>query len=89
MVLSLPKCCSMIVSSRQRLQNVDSTIDLNIDDGVIPWVSTTKILGVHFDDALSWNVHIKHVYNKIVKKLYLLEQIKSFLIIDSRKYKLL
>ena len=57
----------MIVSSRQRLQNVDSTIDLKIDDGVIPWVSTTKILGVHFDDALSWNVHIKHVYNKIVK----------------------
>ena len=85
MVLSLPKCCSMIVASRQRLQNVDSTIELKIDDTVIPWVTTTKILGVHFDNALSWDVHIKHVYNKIVENLYLLQQIKSFLPIDSRK----
>ena len=50
-----------------------------------PWVSTTKILGAHFDNALSWNVHIKHVYNKIVKNLYLFQQIKSFFPIDSRK----
>ena len=69
MVLSLPKCCSMIVASRQRLQNVDSTIELKIDDTVIPWVTTTKILGVHFDNALSWDVHIKHVYNKMFKNL--------------------
>ena len=34
MVLSLPKCCSMIVASR--LQNVDSTIEIKIDDTVIP-----------------------------------------------------
>ena len=75
----------MIVASRQRLQIVDSTIELKIDDTVIPWVSTTKILGVNFDNALSWNVHIKHVYNKIVQNLYLLQQIKSFLPTDSRK----
>ena len=77
----------MIVASSQRLQKVDSKIDLKIDDTVIglPWVSRTKILGVHLDDALSWNVHIKNVYNKIVKNLYLLQQIKSFLPIDSRK----
>ena len=60
----------MIVASRQRLQNVDSTIELKIDDTVIPWVSTTKILGVHFDNAFSWKLHIKHVYHKIVKNLY-------------------
>ena len=75
----------MIVASRQRPQNVDSTIELKIADTVIPWVSTTKILGVHFDNALSWNVHIKHVYDKIAKNLYLLQQIKSFLPIDSGK----
>ena len=73
MVLSLPKCCSMIVASRQKLQNVDSTTELKIHDTVIPWVSTTKISGVHFDNALSWNVHIKHVYKNIVKNLYLLQ----------------
>ena len=57
MVLSLPMCCSMILASRQILQNVDSTIELKIyDSTVIPCISTTKILEVHFDDALSWNV---------------------------------
>ena len=75
----------MITASRQRLQNVDSTIYLKIDDTVIPCVSTTKILGVHIDDALSWNVQIKHVYNKIVKNLHILQKSKSFLSIDSRK----
>ena len=67
MVLSLPKCCSMIVASRQRLQNIDSTIELKIDDTVIPWVTTTKILGVHFDNALSWDVG--YILNMFITKL--------------------
>ena len=85
MVLSLPKCCSMLVTSRQKLIKIDSKIDIDIDDTVIPSVSTTKILGVHFDDVLSWDAHIQNVYNKINKNLYLLQQIKQFLPIDSRK----
>ena len=64
-------------------QTFHSNID--IDDTVIPCVSTTQILGVHFDDALSWDVHIQNVCNKINKNLYLLQQIKHFLPIDSRK----
>ena len=67
MVLSLPKCCSMLVASRQKLLKIDSKIDIDIDDTVIPSVSTTKILGVHFDDVLSWDAHIQNVYNKINK----------------------
>ena len=43
------------------------------------------MLGVHFDDALSWDVHIQNVYNKIIKNLYLLQQIIQFIPIDSRK----
>ena len=58
MVLSLTKCCSMLVASRQKLLKINSKIDIDIDDTVIPSVSTTKMLGVHFDDALSWDVHI-------------------------------
>ena len=72
-------------ASRQKLLKINSKIDIDIDDTVIPSVSTTKMLGVHFDDALSWDVHIQNVYNKINKNLYLLQQIKQFLPIDSRK----
>ena len=75
----------MLVASRQKLLKINSKIDIDIDDTVIPSVSTTKMLGVHFDDALSWDVHIQNVYNKINKNLYLLQQIKQFLPIDSRK----
>ena len=42
------------------------------------------MLGVHFDHALSWDVHIQNVYNKINKNMYLLQQIKQFLPIDCR-----
>ena len=69
MVLSLPKCCSMLVASRQKLLKIDSKINIDIDDTVIPSVSTTKTLGVHFDDVLSWDAHIQNVYNKINKNL--------------------
>ena len=85
MVLSLTKCCSMLVASRQKHLEINSKIDIDIDDTVIPSISTIKVLGVHFDDALSWDVHIQNVYNKINKNLYLLQQIKQFPPIDSRK----
>ena len=41
----------MLVASRQKLLKINSKIDIDIDDTVIPSVSTTKMLGVHFDDA--------------------------------------
>ena len=84
MVFSLTKCCSMLVASRQKLLKINSEIDIDIDDTVVPSVSTTKMLRVHFDDALSWDVHIQNVHNKINKN-HLLQQIKHFLPIDSRK----
>ena len=51
---------------------IDSKVDIDIDDTVIPSVLTTKSLGVHFDDVLSWDVHIQNVYNKINKKYILI-----------------
>ena len=48
-------------------------------------LSTTKILGVNFDNAMSWDEHVKVIRNKITKNLYLLQQIKSFLPVNARK----
>ena len=52
MVLSLTKCCSMLVASRQKLLKINSKIDIDIDDTVIPSVSTTRMLRIYFEDAL-------------------------------------
>ena len=54
MVLSLRKYCSMIVVSRQRFQNFDSTMDINTDDTVIPCVPTTIIYKFTFHYALRY-----------------------------------
>lgn len=87
MVLSVPKSNSMIISSRQRSsRNSESiTIDVALDNNTMPCVTSAKLLGVHFDNCLSWNEHIKHVHRKITQNLYLLQQIKDFLPTDARK----
>ena len=51
----------MLVASRQKRLKIDPKIDIDIDDTVIQSVSTTKFLGVHFDDVLSWDAHIQNV----------------------------
>jgi hypothetical protein len=87
MVVSLPKSSSMLLATRQRFTHGNSDTSLNIEIGEhkIPCVSSTKLLGVHFDQHLSWNEHIKHAHKKIANNLYLLKQIKAFLPIDARK----
>ena len=81
MILILPKCNTLIVSNKKQ----PLTLNVNIDGTIIPNLSTTKILGVNFDNALSWHEHVKGIRNKITKNLYLLQQIKSFLPVNARK----
>ena len=81
MILSLPKCNTLIISSKKQ----PLTLNVDIDGTIIPNLSTTKILGVNFDNAMSWDEHVKAIRNKITKNLYLLQQIKSFLPVNARK----
>ena len=81
MILSLPKCNTLIISSKKQ----PLTLNVDIYGTRIPNLSTTKILGVHFDNVMSWDEHIKATRNKITKNLYLLQQIKSFLPVNARK----
>ena len=61
--------------------------DYSIKTGneLIPCVPQTKLLGVHFDQSLSWEGHIEHVHKKISSNLYLLKQKKAYLLLDARK----
>ncbi len=87
MALSVPKSSSMIVTTKQKLSRNRENISINveIDSASIPCVSSTKILGVYCDNVLSWEEHIRHIHNKIVRNLYLLQQIKAYLPTDARK----
>jgi len=87
MLLSLPKCNSIIVSTRQkRLHNKQPvSLDVQINGITIPCVSSTKLLGVHIDNVMCWDEHIRVIHNKIVRNLYLLRQIKQYLPVEARK----
>jgi hypothetical protein len=89
MILSIPKSSSMLITTKQRLSNMDNDESLSIQivntDTPLQNKDTSKILGVHIDQFLTWNSHIKYLHNKVVKNLYLLRKIKPYLPLDSRK----
>ena len=64
MILSVPKCNRLIISSKKQ----PLTLNVDIDGTIIPNLSTTKILGANFDNAMSWDEHVKAIRNKISKK---------------------
>ena len=44
---------------------------------------STKFLGIHIDESLSWRHHVNYVNNKISRALYAIKQVKHFLPIES------
>ena len=65
--LSLPKCNSMIASTRQKISHDPNYIPLSVvlDGCPIACMYSTKIVGVLADPVLSWQDHI----NTLVRKL--------------------
>ena len=48
-------------------------------DGVpITHVTSTKSLGVHIDQTLSWNVHVENLCKKIASGIGALKRVRSF-----------
>ena len=86
MMLSIPKCVSILIATRQKLSKCQGIkLNVNINNVDLPCVNSTKILGVHFDATLSWKDHVTHVRKKISKNLFLLKSIECFLPLSARK----
>ena len=64
-----------LIGTRQKLIHCssDNPLSIKIGNELILCVPQAKLLGVHFDQTLSWEGHIKHVHNKISSNLYLLK----------------
>ena len=77
MILNLPKCVFLLIATNQKLKKYqDIKLNVNINNVDLPCVSSTKILGVHFDSNFSWKEHVAHIRKKISKNL--LKRIKFF-----------
>uniref|UniRef100_A0A8C6M9A3 Reverse transcriptase domain-containing protein n=1 Tax=Nothobranchius furzeri TaxID=105023 RepID=A0A8C6M9A3_NOTFU len=58
---------------------VNTQIVMNIDGVTIERVNHYKFLGVIMNDKISWKQHIKHVHNKTVRSISILNKVKHFL----------
>ena len=54
-------------------------IKLLIDNTPIEQISNTKLLGIHIDSSLTWDVQVSHVKKIVIYKLFLLKRIRHFL----------
>ena len=75
----------MLVTTRQKRQNLTEKIDLKINNKILEEVDTHKILGLNIDKNLSWASHISSVTKKLSKKVFQLNRIKHFLDQHTRK----
>ena len=68
----------MLIGSWQRLSTIHNPPSLMIDGAPITHVTSTKSLGVHIDQTLSWNVHVENLCKKIASGIGALKRVRSF-----------
>lgn len=78
MHLNVAKAEYMLISSRQRLLNLEDTPFLKIGDQVIKRVTHSKTVGLQVDEHLKWDEHIKYISKKVVSRLGDIKKIRSF-----------
>ncbi|XP_074102133.1 uncharacterized protein LOC141529488 [Cotesia typhae] len=85
--INLSKTKAMILGSNSKLKQL-SNFDLPpiiIDGVIIPYVDTTKCLGLYISRNLSWNHHVKLVVSKVNSALHSLKVRKNIFSTDVRK----
>ena len=65
------KTSYMTIGSRQNLANA-KFMNLELDDRPIEHKPSTKLLGVHIDEMLTWDNQIKHISSKVSNGLRML-----------------
>ena len=79
LTLNLTKTEFLVITSRQRRVYLSDNPSLTIHNFPIEQVSSTKSLGVHIDENLSWNTHIEGVCKKISSALGSIKRIRNFI----------
>ena len=89
MIFNLNKTKSMLFVTK-RMYNLKNLLDPNvfnitIENGCVERVKNCKVLGVIFDENLSWNVHINEVMSLCFVKLSVLRKLKRYANHNRRK----
>jgi hypothetical protein len=80
LTLNMSKTEFMVIGSRQRLYTFDNAPVLTIDGAPIKQAKSTKSLGLHIDEHLSWSVHVHvdAISKKIASGIGALKRIRPF-----------
>ena len=89
MIFNLNKTKSMLFVTK-RMYNLKNLSDPNVfnitvENGCVEGVKNWKVLGVIFDENLSWNVHINEVVRSCLVKLSVLRKLKRYTNHNRRK----
>ena len=71
--LNVSKSQCMLIGSRQRIG--EKCLHLMLSGDALRQVSTTKYLGIHIDQHLTWNSHMDYILNRVRGKLYCISQL--------------
>ena len=85
MVLNETKTKGMVIGTKQRLSKLESNLSLEINNEIIENSKSEKLLGVFIDQNLDFDKHIDYVCKNVSSKIGLLNKIKKFLPLHTRK----
>lgn len=77
----------IILGSSRKLKHLESCNrpQIIINGNIIPYVNSTKHLGIHLTNNLSWDVHVAHIARKVYATLIYLKHRKNILSTSTRK----
>ena len=82
MIVNYDKFKSIII---QKINQTSKPKQFLIGNDVVDVTSLVKLLGLHIDDQLSFNLHVSNICKSISKKLNALLRLKRFLGFEERK----
>jgi hypothetical protein len=86
MCLNPTKTKSMLIGTRQKLQNQPSlSLNLTLNSELIEQVQEHRILGVTVDSKLIWNSHIINVCKTLSRNIYLLSKLKTIVTFEAMR----
>jgi len=84
MILNETKTKAMVIASKRKLSEIPEDLNITINESIIKTIKSEKLLGVVFDQNLSWSDHIDYVCKKITQRLGILRRIKHYLTLEAR-----
>ena len=78
LLINIKKSNFIIIGTRHNVANIDN-IALRIDDQTLQQCSSTKLLGIHIDQNLTFHNHMHYLITKISNKIALIHRLRQFL----------